>query len=50
MEQQQVSQVKQIRWQVDSLKLEFKMQEMKWEIQDSIRLYIARLKDELKED
>ena len=50
VEQQQVSQVKQIRWQVDSLKLEFKMQEMKWEIQDSIRVYIARLKDELKED
>ena len=48
VEQKQVSTVKQIRWQVDSLKLEFKMQEMKWELEDSLRLYIARLKDELK--
>ncbi len=48
VEQQQASNVKQIRWQVDSLKLEYKMREIEWNLQDSLRIHIARLKDELK--
>jgi dihydroorotase len=48
VEQQQTSNVKQIRWQVDSLKLEYKMREIEWNLQDSLRIHIARLKDELK--
>ena len=50
VEQQQASNVKQIRWQVDSLKLEYKMREIEWNLQDSLRIHIARLKDELNED
>tara|TARA_B100001094_G_scaffold119946_1_gene115627 strand:+ start:690 stop:935 length:246 start_codon:yes stop_codon:yes gene_type:complete len=48
VEQQQASNVKQIRWQVDSLKLEYKMREIEWNLQDSLRIHIAKLKDELK--
>ena len=48
VEQQQASNIKQIRWQVDSLKLEYKMREIEWNLQDSLRIHIARLKDELK--
>tara|TARA_B100001094_G_C17802134_1_gene609613 strand:- start:13 stop:258 length:246 start_codon:yes stop_codon:yes gene_type:complete len=48
VQQQQVSNMKQIRWQVDSLKLEYKMKEIQWDLQDSLRIHIARLKDELK--
>ena len=48
VQQQQVSNVKQIRWQMDSLKLEYKMKEIQWDLQDSLRVHIARLKDELK--
>ena len=50
VEQKQSSTVKQIRWQVDSLKLEYKMREIEWNLQDSLRIHIARLKDELNED
>ena len=46
MEQKQISNVKYIRWQVDSLKIEKKLQEIKWELQDSIRIQIARAQDE----
>ena len=46
LEQQQISNVKYIRWQVDSLKIEKKLQEIKWELQDSIRIQIARAQDE----
>ena len=48
IQQEQVSRTKQIRWQVDSLKLEYKMKEIQWDLQDSLRIHIARLKDELK--
>jgi len=48
VEQQQISKAKQIRWQMDSLKLEYKMKEIQWDLQDSLRIHIARLKDELK--
>ena len=46
LEQQQISNVNYIRWQVDSLKIEKKLQEIKWELQDSIRIQIARAQDE----
>ena len=42
------SNLKQIRWQIDSLKMERKIQKMKWELQDSIKIQIARLEDRLK--
>jgi len=48
IQQEQLSRTKQIRWQVDSLKLEYKMKEIQWDLQDSLRIHIARLKDELK--
>ena len=48
IQQEQLSKTKQIRWQVDSLKLEYKMKEIQWDLQDSLRIHIARLKDELK--
>ena len=48
IQQEQISRTKQIRWQVDSLKLEYKMKEIQWDLQDSLRIHIARLKDELK--
>ena len=48
VEQTHSSNLKQIRWQIDSLKMERKIQQMKWELQDSIKVQIARLKDELK--
>ena len=48
IQQEQLSRTKQIRWQVDSLKLEYKMKEIQWDLQYSLRIHIARLKDELK--
>jgi len=48
IQQEQLSRTKQIRWQVDSLKLEYKIKEIQWDLQDSLRIHIARLKDELK--
>ena len=47
-EQTHSSNLKQIRWQIDSLKMERKIQKMKWELQDSIKIQIARLEDRLK--
>tara|TARA_Y100000741_G_C18177219_1_gene527770 strand:- start:68 stop:313 length:246 start_codon:yes stop_codon:yes gene_type:complete len=48
VEQTHSSNLKQIRWQIDSLKMERKIQKMKWELQDSIKIQIARLEDRLK--
>jgi len=48
IQQEQLSRTNQIRWQLDSLKLEYKMKEIQWDLQDSLRIHIARLKDELK--
>ena len=48
IQQEQLSRTKQIRWQVDSLKLEYKMKEIQWDLHDSLRIHIERLKDELK--
>jgi hypothetical protein len=48
VEQTHSSNLKQIRWQIDSLKMERKIQEIKWELQDSIKIQIARLEDKLK--
>jgi len=31
IQQEQLSRTKQIRWQVDSLKLEYKMKEIQWD-------------------
>tara|TARA_B100000902_G_C27072871_1_gene794928 strand:- start:637 stop:882 length:246 start_codon:yes stop_codon:yes gene_type:complete len=48
VEQTHSSNLKQIRWQIDSLKMERKIQKIKWELQDSIKIQIARLEDRLK--
>tara|TARA_B100001113_G_scaffold93379_1_gene74784 strand:- start:518 stop:766 length:249 start_codon:yes stop_codon:yes gene_type:complete len=48
VEQQSIQQVKYVRWQLDSLRMERKIQELKWEMRDSLKMEIARLKDELK--
>ena len=48
IEQEQMSRVKYVRWQLDSLRMERKIQELKWEMRDSLKMEIARLKDELK--
>ena len=36
------------RWQIDSLRIDRKFKELRWEMKDSIRMEIARLKDQLK--
>jgi len=48
IEQEQMTRVKYVRWQLDSLRMERKIQELKWEMRDSLKMEIARLKDELK--
>ena len=48
IEQQSIQQVKYVQWQLDSLRMERKIQELKWEMRDSLKMEIARLKDELK--
>ncbi len=40
IQQEQLSRTKQIRWQVDSLKLEYKMKEIQWDLQDSLRIHL----------
>ena len=36
------------RWQIDSLRIERKFKELRWEMQDSLRMEIAKLEDRLK--
>ena len=48
IQNESINNVKYIRWQVDSLRMERKMQELRWDMRDSIRVEIARLKDELR--
>tara|TARA_B100001113_G_C20991864_1_gene570875 strand:+ start:32 stop:289 length:258 start_codon:yes stop_codon:yes gene_type:complete len=36
------------RWQIDSLRIDRKFKELRWEMKDTLRMEIAKLKDELR--
>lgn len=48
IENQSVQKVKHAQWQIDSLRMERKIQELRWDMRDSIRIEIARFEDKLK--
>jgi len=48
MENQSTQRVKYAQWQIDSLRMERKIQELRWDMRDSIRIEIARFEDKLK--
>ena len=47
-EQMIIQKAEKARWQIDSLRIDRKFKELRWEMKDSIRMEIARLKDQLK--
>ena len=47
-EQLIIQKAEKARWQIDSLRIDRKFKELRWEMKDSLRMEIAKLKDELK--
>ena len=47
-EQIVIQKAEKARWQIDSLRIERKFKELRWELQDSLRMEIAKLEDRLK--
>ena len=47
-EQIVIQKAEKARWQIDSLRIDRKFKELRWEMKDSLRMEIARLRDELK--
>ena len=47
-EQIVIQKAERARWQLDSLRIDRKFKELRWEMQDSMRMKLAKLKDELK--
>ena len=47
-EQLIIQKAEKARWQIDSLRIDRKFKELRWEMKDSLRMEIAKLKDELR--
>ena len=47
-EQIVIQKAEKARWQIDSLRIERKLKELRWEMQDSLRMEIAKLEDRLR--
>ena len=47
-EQIVIQKAEKARWQIDSLRIERKLEELRWEMQDSLRMEIAKLEDKLR--
>tara|TARA_A100001391_G_scaffold41230_1_gene23556 strand:- start:1089 stop:1334 length:246 start_codon:yes stop_codon:yes gene_type:complete len=47
-EQMVIQKAEKARWQIDSLRIERKLKELRWEMQDSLRMEIAKLEDRLR--
>lgn len=47
-EQMVIQKAEKARWQIDSLRIERKLEELRWEMQDSLRMEIAKLEDKLR--